>query len=134
MAGGPPERAYGRRADRAAVGSPDPRAAGRRVLTPTFSSLANRNFRLFVAGQLVSNTGTWMQRVAQDWLVLSLTAGSGTALGLTTALQFAPMLLLSLWGGVVADRLPKRPVLVATQTVMGVQAVVLGVLVVTDVV
>ena len=100
-------------------------------MTPTFSSLSNRNFRLFASGQLVSNTGTWMQRVAQDWLVLSLTAGSGTALGITTALQFLPMLLFSLWGGVIADRLPKRPVLLGTQAVSGVQALVLGLLVVT---
>jgi MFS family permease len=100
-------------------------------VTPTFSSLANRNFRLFAAGQLVSNTGTWMQRVAQDWLVLSLTAGSGTALGITTALQFLPLLLFSLWGGVIADRLPKRPVLLGTQAVSAVLALVLGLLVVT---
>jgi MFS family permease len=98
-------------------------------VTPTFVSLGNRNFRLFASGQLVSNTGTWMQRVAQDWLVLSLTAGSGTALGVTTALQVLPVLLLSLWGGVVADRLPKRPVLIATQTAAGLQALVLGLLV-----
>ncbi len=100
-------------------------------MTPTFSSLANRNFRLFATGQLVSNTGTWMQRVAQDWLVLTLTAGSGTALGITTALQFLPLLLFSLWGGIIADRLPKRPVLVLTQTVSGIQALLLGLLVVT---
>ncbi len=100
-------------------------------MTPTFSSLSNRNFRLFASGQLVSNTGTWMQRVAQDWLVLTLTAGSGTALGITTALQFLPLLLLSLWGGVLADRLPKRKVLVVTQAAMAVQALALGVLDVT---
>lgn len=100
-------------------------------MTPTFVSLGNRNFRLFATGQLVSNTGTWMQRVAQDWLVLALTAGSGTALGVTTALQFLPILLLSLWGGVLADRLPKRPVLICTQAAAGLQALVLGLLVVT---
>ncbi len=100
-------------------------------MTPTFVSLSNRNFRLFASGQLVSNTGTWMQRVAQDWLVLSLTAGSGTALGVTTALQFLPVLLFSLWGGVVADRLPKRPVLICTQAAAGTQALILGVLVLT---
>jgi MFS family permease len=102
-------------------------------VTPTFSSLANRNFRLFATGQLVSNTGTWMQRVAQDWLVLTLTGGSGTALGITTALQFLPLLLFSLWGGVIADRLPKRPILVVTQAASGLLALVLGVLVVTGV-
>jgi MFS family permease len=100
-------------------------------VTPTFVSLGNRNFRLFASGQLVSNTGTWMQRVAQDWLVLTLTAGSGTALGITTALQFLPVLLLSLWGGVVADRLPKRPVLIVTQAAAGTQALILGLLTVT---
>jgi MFS family permease len=104
---------------------------GDQALTGTFSSLANRNFRLFVSGSLVSNTGTWMQRVAQDWLVLTLTGGSGTALGITTALQFLPLLLFSLWGGVLADRLPKRRLLLMTQTLMGLQALVLGVLVLT---
>jgi MFS family permease len=102
-------------------------------VTPTFSALSNRNFRLFVSGQMVSNTGTWMQRVAQDWLVLSLTRQSGTALGITTALQFLPMLLFTLWGGLLADRLPKRKVLVGTQAVMGVQALILGILTVTGV-
>jgi MFS family permease len=100
-------------------------------VTPTFVALSDRNFRLFASGQLVSNTGTWMQRVAQDWLVLTLTGGSGTALGITTALQFLPLLLLSLWGGVIADRLPKRPVLIVTQAVMGLQALTLGLLVIT---
>ncbi len=100
-------------------------------MTPTFSALSNRNFRLFASGQMVSNTGTWMQRVAQDWLVLLLTGQSGTALGITTALQFLPILLFTLWGGLLADRLPKRKVLVGTQLVMGVQALILGILTVT---
>jgi MFS family permease len=100
-------------------------------VTPTFSALSNRNFRLFASGQLVSNTGTWMQRVAQDWLVLELSGKSGTVLGITTALQFLPLLLFSLWGGVIADRLPKRPVLIVTQSVAGLQALVLGVLTIT---
>jgi MFS family permease len=97
-------------------------------MTPTFSAMSNRNFRLFITGQMVSNTGTWMQRVAQDWLVLSLTHQSGVALGITTALQFLPILLFTLWGGVLADRLPKRKVLLGTQTVMGLQALALGIL------
>ena len=63
---------------------------------------------------VASNVGTWMQRVAQDWLVLELTHGSGTALGITTGLQFLPQLLFSLWGGVIADRYPKRRILFAT--------------------
>jgi MFS family permease len=97
-------------------------------VTSTFTALRVRNFRLFVTGQLVSNTGTWMQRVAQDWLVLSLSGGSGVALGLTTSLQFLPILLFTLFGGVIADRLPKRKVLVCTQATMGLQAFTLGVL------
>ncbi|XRQ11245.1 MFS transporter [Actinomadura welshii] len=96
-----------------------------------FRSLRVRNYRLFAAGQVVSNTGTWMQRVAQDWLVLELAHGSGTALGITTGLQFLPMLLFGLWGGVIADRYPKRRILVLTQVSMGVLALVLGLLAVT---
>ncbi|MBW8485720.1 MFS transporter [Actinomadura parmotrematis] len=94
-----------------------------------FRSLRTRNYRLFAAGQVVSNTGTWMQRVAQDWLVLELAKGSGgSALGITTGLQFLPLLLFGLWGGVVADRYPKRRVLMLTQVSMGVLALVLGLL------
>ncbi|GAA2436114.1 MFS transporter [Actinomadura vinacea] len=96
-----------------------------------FRSLRNRNYRLYASGQVVSNTGTWMQRVAQDWLVLDLAHGSGTALGITTGLQFLPMLLFGLWGGVIADRYPKRRVLMITQTSMGLLALILGVLAVT---
>jgi MFS family permease len=94
----------------------------------TFSSLRIRNYRLFAAGQVVSNTGTWMQRVAQDWLVLSLSHNSGSALGITTALQFLPMLLFGLYGGVLADRYPKRQLLIGAQIAMGVFALVLGIL------
>ncbi len=72
-----------------------------------------------------------MQRVAQDWLVLELTHGSGTALGIATGLQFLPLLLFSLWGGGIADRYPKRRILMITQSVMGVLALLLGVLAVT---
>lgn len=92
-----------------------------------FSSLKIRNYRLFAAGQVVSNTGTWMQRIAQDWLVLSLT-GSASAVGVTIALQFLPMLLFGLYGGVLADRLPKRPLLIATQIAMGLTGVALAAL------
>jgi MFS family permease len=95
-----------------------------------FRSLHNRNYRLFAAGQVVSNTGTWMQRIAQDWLVLTITH-SGTALGIVTALQFLPILLFSVWGGVLADRFPKRTMLMLTQSSMGVLAGILGVLTVT---
>jgi len=80
---------------------------------------------------VISNTGTWMQRVAQDWLVLELTHGSGVAVGLATGLQFLPLLMFSLWGGMIADRYPKRRVLMVTQAVMGGLALILGVLAVT---
>ncbi|MGW4244758.1 MFS transporter [Nocardia sp. NPDC004722] len=96
----------------------------------TFGSLRIRNYRLFFTGQVISNTGTWMQRIAQDWLVLSLT-GSAAAVGITTALQFLPMLLFGLYGGVLVDRLPKRPLLVCTQSAMGATGLALGVLTLT---
>lgn len=96
-----------------------------------FRSLRHRNFRLFASGQAVSNIGTWMQRIGQDWLVLQLTGGSGIALGINTALQFLPTLLFSLWGGVIADRYPKRKVLLVTQSSMGVCALILAVLALT---
>jgi MFS family permease len=92
-----------------------------------FRSLYVRNYRLYASGQLVSLTGTWMQRVAQDWLVLNLT-NSGSALGLVTALQFGPSLLFGLWGGVLADRGDKRRLLLVTQTGLAVVALALGLL------
>ncbi|MBQ0829312.1 MFS transporter [Streptomyces tagetis] len=95
-----------------------------------FASLKVRNYRLFFVGQVVSNIGTWMQRIAQDWLVLSLT-GSSAAVGITTALQFLPMLLFGLYGGVLVDRLRKRPTLLVTQSAMGVTALALAVLTLT---
>ena len=93
-----------------------------------FRSLGVRNYRIYALGQLVSNPGTWMQRIAQDWLVLQLSGGSGIALGMTTALQFLPMLFFGLWGGAMVDRFDKRRLLVLTQAAMGVLAVALGVL------
>ena len=89
------------------------------------------NFRLFVSANLVSLTGTWMQRIGQDWLVLQLSGGSGVALGAITALQFGPTLVFSFYGGVLADRYDKRRMLLATQAVMGVLALGLAVLVAT---
>ena len=86
-----------------------------------------RNFRLFLFGHLVSSTGTWMQQVGQDWLVLGLT-DAALPLGITLALQFSPMLVFGAWAGLVADRLDKRRLLLATQTTMAALAVVLGVL------
>lgn len=105
------------------------RAAGRR----TFAALSVRNYRLFFRGQIVSVSGTWMQTVAQAWLVLSLT-DSGVALGLVTAAQFLPMLLLGPWGGVLADRVDKRRFLVGTQIAAATCAATLGILVVSDVI
>ena len=99
-------------------------------MTQTFHALGIRNYRIYAAGGVVSNIGTWMQRVAQDWLVLQLT-GSAAALGITTGLQFLPMLLFSMWGGVLAERYPKRRVLLCTQTFSAATAAVLGVLVLT---
>ncbi|MFL6240411.1 MAG: MFS transporter [Actinomycetes bacterium] len=96
-------------------------------MSPTFRSMHVRNYRLFASGQIVSLTGTWMQRVAQDWLVLKLTH-SGFALGVTTALQFLPMLLFGMYGGLLADRYPKRRVLLLTQVASATFAAALGVL------
>ncbi len=94
----------------------------------TFASLNVRNFRLYFIGQSISLSGTWMQTVGQAWLVLQIT-GSGTALGLITALQFLPILVLGPWGGVVADRFPKRRILYVTQAASGLLALALGLLV-----
>ncbi|MGH3445572.1 MAG: MFS transporter, partial [Nocardioidaceae bacterium] len=94
----------------------------------TFRALANRNYRLYAAGGVVSNVGTWMQRIAQDWLVLQLTGLNGTALGITTGLQFLPILLVSPYAGLVADRFPKRRLLQVTQLMMAVPALALGLL------
>ncbi len=99
-------------------------------MSPTFQALAVRNFRLYSLGGVISNTGTWMQRVAQDWLVLELTS-SGSALGITTGLQFLPFLLVTPFAGLVADRYPKRRVLAFTQLSMAVTAGLLGLLAVT---
>ncbi|MBT0993039.1 MFS transporter [Cellulomonas sp. DKR-3] len=96
----------------------------------TFDSLRFFNYRLWFAGALVANVGTWMQRVAQDWLVLTvLSDESGVAVGITTALQFAPVLALSAYAGVLADRVDRRKLLIATQAGQGVLAAGLGALV-----
>ncbi len=99
----------------------------------TFSSLRIRNYRLYYSGQIISTSGTFMQSVAQAWLVLELTH-SGTALGVVTALQYLPILLLGPYGGVVADRFPKRKLLYLTQSAFGLQALLLGTLVATGLV
>lgn len=95
-----------------------------------FASLRVRNYRLYFLGQGISLSGTWMQGVAQSWLVLKLT-GSGAALGVVTALQALPVLLLAPYGGLIADRFSKRRLLYLTQSTSGLLALVLGVLVAT---
>lgn len=98
------------------------------ALRETFRSLRVRNYRLFFSGQLVSLTGTWMQQIAQDWLVIHL-GGRGGAVGLTVGLQFLPMLLFGMAGGALADRFDKRRILLATQTAAGLLALSMGILV-----
>jgi MFS family permease len=93
--------------------------------TRTFASLSVRNYRLFFMGQAISLSGTWMQSVAQGLLVLELT-GSGTALGLVTALQTIPVLLFGAWGGVVTDRMEKRKILYVTQSISGAASLTMG--------
>jgi MFS family permease len=99
----------------------------------TFKALSVPNYRRYISGQAVSLIGTWMQMTAQAWLVLTLT-GSSTDLGLIVALQTLPVLLLGPYGGVIADRVDKRRLMVILQSAMGVQALALGVLTVTGVV
>lgn len=98
-----------------------------------FRALRVHNFRLYWSGQLISIIGTWMQSTAQSWLVYQLT-DSPFALGLVTTLQFLPVMLLSLFGGVIADRIPKRKLMTVTQTLLLIQATVFGVLVGTGVI
>lgn len=99
-------------------------------MSTTFFSLRYPNYRIWFGAALVANVGTWMQRIAQDWIVLTeLSDNSGIAVGITTALQFLPVLLLSPYAGLLADRLPRRRLLMATQGAMGVLALALGALV-----
>ena len=101
----------------------------RNPLSGAFRALEQFNFRLWTAGGLVSNIGTWMQRVAQDWIVLTqLTHHDATAVGIVTCLQFAPQLLLLPWSGLAADRFNQRKLLMLTQASMGVFATALGIL------
>src|SRR5947207_244168 len=124
-------RRMSRHDDRGTPSVPYP--GGAMTLAATFRSLHVRNFRLFVFGQIVSATGTWMQGVAAPWLVLNLT-GSGVALGIDTALQFLPILLVGAWGGLIADRFDNRRVLVWTQIAFAIPAFTLWVLDATGVV
>ncbi len=107
--------------------------AARAAIHQTFGSLRTRNYRLYFIAQLISVSGTWMQSVAQAWLVLHL-SGSGVDLGIVVGLQFLPMLLFGPVGGLVADRVNKRRLLYFTQAAGGVLALVLGSLVVSDMV
>ena len=105
-------------------------SAARRLSAKTFAALSVRNFRLFFVGQLISVSGTWMQSVAQGWLVLQLT-GSSVDLGIAIALQFVPILLLGTYGGLIADRHEKRRILYVTQSAAGLLALTLGLLMTT---
>ncbi|MCB0916321.1 MAG: MFS transporter [Actinobacteria bacterium] len=96
-------------------------------MSRTFASFSHRNYRWFISGQAVTNIGTWMQRIAQDWLVLEVTHGNAVALGLVTALQFLPFLLLTPFTGVVADRFSRRAVLMVTGAAGGTAAAALAV-------
>jgi MFS family permease len=101
-------------------------------MSPTFASLKVRNYRIYATGSVVSNVGTWMGRVAQDWLVLTqLTNHSSGALGIVTGLQFLPFLLLAPFTGMIADRFDKRHVLFGTQSFLGLSALMLAVLTLT---
>ncbi len=103
-------------------------------MSPTFHSLRHRDYRLYWLGMLVSNVGTWMQRVAQDWLVLVVLGAGPASLGIATGLQFLPFLLVAPLGGLLADRFPKHHLLKATNAFLGSIGLTLGILVITDVV
>ena len=105
-------------------------SAARQISSKTFAALSVRNFRLFFIGQLISVSGTWMQSVAQGWLVLQLT-GSSVDLGFAIALQYVPILLFGTYGGLVADRHEKRRILYCTQSAAGLLALTLGLLMTT---
>src|SRR5438445_11623339 len=111
---------------------PVPVRAARGLVRRTFGSLDTHNYRLYFAGHLVSHTGSWMQNMAEAWLVLKLT-GSGVAVGATFAFRFLPVLLFGLWGGVVADRFDRRKVMLVTQSLAALLAVVLWLIVITGV-
>jgi len=109
-------------------GNPPPgRETGARETGGAFAALRSRGYRIYLTGQSLANTGAWMQSIAQDWLVFSLTRSS-TAVGVTMALQFGPMLLLGLHAGAVADRLPKRRILLTTQLLNAIATAALAVI------
>jgi MFS family permease len=108
-------------------------ASPRTALRRTFGSLDTRNYRLFFTGELISHTGSWMQNMAEAWLVLTLTH-SGAAVGATFAFRFLPVLLFGLWGGALVDRHDRRTVLLITQSLAAVLSIALWLIVLTDVV
>ena len=114
----------------AVMGQEQQASAQVKGLLRTFIALRHRNYRLFFFGQMISLIGTWMQTTAQAWLVLELTHNA-LLLGLVGALQFLPVMVFSLFGGVLADRLPKRTTLLFTQSFALLQAVVMWILVAT---
>ncbi len=110
--------------------APTPHSGG--FLSKTFRSLRRYNYRLWAAGAFISNVGTWMQRIAQDWLVLTqLTNHSGAAVGIVMSLQFGPPIALMPWAGRLADRVDRRKILLVTQSALAGTALGLGLLVVT---
>src|SRR5436305_5137991 len=113
---------------RASVSAPSAPPAG--SWRDSFSSLSVRNFRLFAGANILAMTATWMQRIAQDWLVLQLT-GSVADVGVTVAMQFGPMLVFGLYGGVIVDRYSKRKLLMLTQGLAGLLSAILAVLTLT---
>ena len=127
----PAERTGTRVPDLSIVPTPPPSTRRRRQWPRSLAALEVRNYRLFLSSQVVATTGLWMQRIAQDWLVLELT-GSVTAVGIAVALQFLPVLLFGLFGGVLADRYPKKILLLITQSLATLMALTLGVLALTE--
>jgi len=101
-------------------------------MSGTFASLKVPDYRRYIGAQLGANMGLWMQRVAQDWLVLQITGSSGVAIGFVTALQFLPFLLVAPWAGVLADRISRQVVLVCTQSILIALSVAMAILVVTN--
>ena len=99
-------------------------------MSAAFQALSSRNYRWYLTGQLVTASGTWMQRIAQDWLVLDITGGNATALGLATALQFIPFILITPFAGVLADRFSRRRIMQVTASVGAVTATLLAAIVI----
>ena len=95
-------------------------------------ALRHRNYRILYGASVLTNIGTWAQRIAQDWLVLELTNNNGAYLGIVTALQFLPVMLLSMQGGVLADKVDKRKALIITNFGSGITALILGCLLYTS--